>query len=63
MRNANAAARRTLLTIFIGSAVAKLKMEDVVKATLPFYICMLVALLLITFVPAISLALPNLLMP
>ena len=49
--------------LFIGSAVAKLKMEQVVKATLPFYLCMLVALILITFIPAISLALPNLLMP
>ena len=49
--------------LFIGSAVAKLKMEKVVKATLPFYLCMLVALILITFIPAISLALPNLLMP
>ena len=49
--------------LFIGSAVAKLKMEKVVKATMPFYLCMLVALLLITFVPQISMALPNLLMP
>ena len=49
--------------LFIGSAVAKLKMEQVVKATLPFYLCMLVALILITFIPGISLALPNLLMP
>ena len=49
--------------LFIGSAVAKLKMEKVVKATLPFYLCMLVALILITFVPQISMFLPNLLMP
>ena len=49
--------------LFIGSAVAKLKMEQVVKATLPFYLCMLVALILITFVPQISMFLPNLLMP
>ena len=45
--------------LFIGSAVAKLPMEKVVKATLPFYICMIVALLLITFVPGISLWLPT----
>ena len=37
--------------LFIGSAVAKLPMEKVVKATLPFYICMIVTLLLISFVP------------
>ncbi len=46
--------------LFIGSAVAKLPMEKVVKATLPFYLCMIVALLLITFVPEISMFLPNL---
>ena len=44
--------------LFIGSAVAKLPMEKVVKATLPFYLCMLITLLLLTFVPAIILWLP-----
>lgn len=48
--------------LFIGSAVAKLPMEKVVKATLPFYLCMLITLLLITFIPGISMFLPNLLM-
>ena len=47
--------------LFIGSAVGKVKMERVVKATLPFYLCMIVVLLLITFIPGISLFLPNLL--
>jgi TRAP-type C4-dicarboxylate transport system permease large subunit len=46
--------------LFIGSAVGHVKMERVVKATLPFYLCMIVALLLITFIPEISLALPRL---
>ena len=46
--------------LFIGSAVGKVKMERVVKATLPFYLCMIVVLLLITFIPGISLFLPNL---
>lgn len=46
--------------LFIGSAVAKLPMEKVVKATLPFYLCMIIALLLITFIPDISLFLPHL---
>ncbi len=45
--------------LFIGSAVAKRPMEKVVRATLPFYICMLIALLLISFVPAVSLWLPK----
>ena len=47
--------------LFIGSAVAKRPMEKVVKATLPFYLCMFVALLLLTFIPDISLAIPKLL--
>ena len=45
--------------LFIGPAVSKVPMERVVKATLPFYLCMIVTLLLITFVPAISLWLPQ----
>ena len=46
--------------LFIGSAVSKVPMEKVVKATLPFYICMVITLLLITFIPGISLWLPAL---
>jgi len=46
--------------LFIGSAVAKRPMEKVVKATLPFYLCMIIALLLISFIPEISLWLPKL---
>ena len=41
------------------SAVAKRPMEKVVKATLPFYICMIIALLLISYLPFISLWLPQ----
>jgi tripartite ATP-independent transporter DctM subunit len=44
--------------LFIGSAIAKRPMEKVVKAELPFYVMMIIALLLITFIPAISLCLP-----
>lgn len=47
--------------LFIGSAVAKVPMERVVKATLPFYLCMIITLLLITFVPAVSMWLPTIL--
>ena len=47
--------------LFIGSAVGKVPLGKVVKACLPFYLCMIVALLLITFIPEISLLLPKLL--
>ncbi len=46
--------------LFIGSAIAKRPMEKIVRATMPFYLCMIVALMLITFIPAISMWLPNL---
>lgn len=46
--------------LFIGSAVGKVKMERVVKATLPFYLCMIIVLLMITFIPEVSLGVPNL---
>ncbi len=45
--------------MFIGSAVAKRLMEKGVKATVPFYLCMIIALLLISFIPAICLWLPQ----
>ena len=45
--------------LFIGSAISKVSIEKIVKATLPFYLCMLVALLLISFVPQVSLFLPT----
>lgn len=46
--------------LFIGSAVSKVSIERLVKATLPFYILMIVTLLLVTFIPSISLFLPSL---
>ena len=46
--------------LFIGSAVAKISMEKVVKATLPFYLCMIIVLLMISFIPEITLILPRL---
>lgn len=47
--------------LFVGCAVGKLPMEKAVRTIWPFYLAILVALMLITFVPAISLALPALL--
>ena len=46
--------------LFVGCAVGKVKIEQAVKTIWPFYIGILVALMLVTFVPAISLTLPNL---
>ncbi|MFK7871071.1 MAG: TRAP transporter large permease [Roseobacter sp.] len=46
--------------LFVGCAVGKLPMEKAVRTIWPFYIAILIALMLITFVPAISLTLPAL---
>jgi tripartite ATP-independent transporter DctM subunit len=48
--------------LFISSAVGTVPMERVVKAMLPFYLCMVAALLLITFIPQITRFLPSLFM-
>ncbi|MCU5774479.1 TRAP transporter large permease [Erwiniaceae bacterium BAC15a-03b] len=45
--------------LFVASAVSKQKIEQVVRAMLPFYGALLFVLLLITYVPAISLWLPR----
>ncbi len=47
--------------LFIGSAVAKRPMEKVVKATLPFYVCMIITLLLVSYWRDVSLIIPKLL--
>ncbi len=47
--------------LFVGCAVGDVRLEDAVKTIWPFYLAILVALMLVTFIPAISLTLPNLL--
>ena len=48
--------------LFVGSAVAKLPIEKVVRALYPFFGALLFVLFLVTYVPAISLWLPGLLL-
>ena len=47
-------------TLFVGCAVGKVTMEQVSKELWPFYGAMCIALMLVTYVPAISLWLPGL---
>ncbi len=47
-------------TLFVGCAIGKVTMEEVSKELWPFYGAMCMALLLVTYVPAISLWLPGL---
>jgi len=46
--------------LFVASAVSKQKIEAVVKAMMPFYCVLFMVLLLVTYIPAISLWLPHL---
>lgn len=47
--------------LFVGCAVGKVKMEDTVRTIWPFYLVMLATLMLVTYIPAISMFIPNLL--
>ncbi len=46
-------------TLFVGCAVGKVRMEDVVRGLWPFYIVMFIVLMLVTYIPEISLWLPH----
>ena len=46
--------------LFVGCAVGDVKLEDAVKTIWPFYLAILVALMLVSFIPALSMTLPNL---
>ena len=49
--------------LFILMAIARVEFLPLVKATIPFLAVLMVALALLTFVPQITLWLPNLLLP
>jgi tripartite ATP-independent transporter DctM subunit len=46
--------------LFVGSSIAGIKIEQTAKAMVPFYVTMVIVLLLLTFVPAFSMTVPNL---
>lgn len=47
-------------SLFLGCSIGKVPVESVIRDFLPFYLSMIFMLLLITFIPAISLWLPSL---
>jgi len=49
--------------LFVGSAVGKISIERASRGCIPFYISMFIALMLVTYIPAITMTLPNLFMP
>ena len=49
--------------LFVTSGITGLKIEQLAKCMLPFYVVMICALLAITYIPAVSMAVPNWLYP
>jgi tripartite ATP-independent transporter DctM subunit len=45
--------------LFVGASIGKVKIEKVLKPLIPFYVAIIVVLLLVTYIPQISLFLPN----
>ncbi|MDE3028674.1 MAG: TRAP transporter large permease [Paracoccaceae bacterium] len=45
--------------LFVGCAVGKIRIEQALKTIWPFYLAIFVALMLVTYIPAISLFLPS----
>lgn len=45
--------------LFVGAKVANLRIEDVIKQLMPFFLALLVVLLLVAFIPQLSLWLPT----
>jgi C4-dicarboxylate transporter DctM subunit len=48
------------VNLYVGANIAGISMEEISRAVMPFVIAALVSLLLITYIPAITLLLPNL---
>jgi tripartite ATP-independent transporter DctM subunit len=46
--------------LMVGSSIGCIKIEQTIRSMAPFYIVMITALMLITFIPAISMTIPNL---
>ncbi|WP_436326989.1 TRAP transporter large permease [Brevibacterium sp. FAM 27836] len=49
------------LNLYVGAGIGKIKLEEVVRGIVPFLVCAIIALLLITYIPALSNWLPDLL--
>ncbi|MBT2770989.1 TRAP transporter large permease subunit, partial [Halomonas sp. ISL-60] len=45
--------------LFVGCVIGKIKIEEAVRTIWPFFLALFVALMLVTYVPAISLTLPS----
>jgi TRAP-type C4-dicarboxylate transport system permease large subunit len=50
-------------TLFIGSAISKVPIERLGKTLIPFFAVMLVVLAVVTYWPAFTMTMPNIIMP
>ncbi|MCI8578552.1 MAG: TRAP transporter large permease [Lachnospiraceae bacterium] len=50
-------------TLFIGSAISKVPIERLGKTLIPFFVVMLVVLAIVTYWPAFTMTMPNIIMP
>ncbi|WP_119680877.1 TRAP transporter large permease [Indioceanicola profundi] len=46
--------------LFVGAAIGRIRVEQAVRTMWPFYLALIAALMLVTFIPALSLLLPQL---
>jgi tripartite ATP-independent transporter DctM subunit len=46
-------------TLFVGCAIGRVRIEDMVRPLIPFYLTMFVTLMLITYIPQIAMWLPG----
>jgi len=46
-------------TLFVGCAIGNISIEKITKSLWPFYFTLVVVLILITYIPAITMFLPN----
>lgn len=46
--------------LFVGAKIANLRLESVIRSLLPFFAALIVVLMIVTFIPELSLALPRL---
>ena len=49
------------LALFVASGIARINIEEAIRPLLPFVIALIIALMVITYVPAITLFLPRIL--
>jgi len=47
--------------LFVGAAVGKISVEETIRTIWPFYMTLILALLMISYIPSLSMTLPNLL--